>query len=262
MNIAALVQNWWMMAVRGGLAIVFGLILAGMVPEAPAVIASTTPTPSASIAASPSAVPASASGEPTAEATPDPGMAFGFARPWQPARNAAPSRAPGSLGELRLVRARVPGREGIRVAVFVEGGLPVAVRSFARTVNRVLNDPRGWRQAGYAFRIVRTEVADMRIVLASPALTDTLCAPLLTLGRYSCAQGDRAVLNFERWRTGAPAYASLARYRTYMINHEIGHLLGHGHADCSASGSPAPVMVQQTKGVAPCRPNPWPLSFE
>ena len=63
-----------------GLAIVFGLILAGMVPEAPAVIASTTPTPSASIAASPSAVPASASGEPTAEATPDlPGtMAFGY----------------------------------------------------------------------------------------------------------------------------------------------------------------------------------------
>jgi Protein of unknown function (DUF3152) len=148
------------------------------------------------------------------------------------------------------------------VAVFVEGGLPVAVRSFARVVDRVLADPRGWRQAGYAFRIVPSEPADMSIVLASPALTNSLCAPLQTLGRYSCAQAGRAVLNFERWRYGAPAYSSIARYRTYMINHEVGHLLGRGHAYCTATGARAPLMVQQTKAVAPCRPNPWPLPWE
>ena len=102
----------------------------------------------------------------------------------------------------------------------------------------------------------------MSIILASPALTDSLCAPLLTLGRYSCAQSGRAVLNAERWRSGAPSYASLTRYRTYMINHEVGHLLGRGHAYCSAGGAPAPLMAQQTKGVAPCRPNPWPLPWE
>ncbi len=63
-----------------GLAIVFGLVLAGMVPEAPAVIASTSPTPSPSIVASPSEVPASASGEPTAEPTPEliGTMSFGY----------------------------------------------------------------------------------------------------------------------------------------------------------------------------------------
>ena len=102
----------------------------------------------------------------------------------------------------------------------------------------------------------------MEIVLASPALTDGLCAPLLTLGRYSCAQGNRAVLNFQRWRRGAPAYDSITRYRTYMINHEVGHLFGRAHAYCSTPGAPAPLMVQQTKGVAPCRPNPWPLAWE
>jgi Protein of unknown function (DUF3152) len=198
----------------------------------------------------------------TAEASPDPGMAFGFAPAWHPAPEATPPRAPGQPGELRLVRAKSSGDAGVRVAVLVEGGLPVSGRSFARAVNRVLDDRRGWRQAGYAFRIVRTELADMQIVLASPALTDTLCAPLLTLGRYSCAQAGRAVLNFERWRTGTPAYASIARYRTYMINHEVGHLLGRGHAYCTISGAPAPLMVQQTKGVAPCRPNPWPLLGE
>jgi hypothetical protein len=176
--------------------------------------------------------------------------------------DAPPPRAPGRPGELQLVRLARPGGGGLRVAVLVEGGIPVAVRSFARTVGRVLGDRRGWRSAGYTFRVVGSEPADIEVVLASASMTDRLCAPLQTLGRYSCAQGSRAVLNFERWRRGAPAYDSIARYRMYMINHEVGHVLGRAHAYCAAAGALAPLMMQQTKGVAPCRPNPWPLPGE
>jgi hypothetical protein len=176
-----------------------------------------------------------------------------------------PPRAPGARGELRTVPVEGPAARssvsGLRVAVAVEGGLRISPQRFARTVARVLRDPRGWKRAGYAFRRVGG-ATDIEIVLASPATTDHLCAPLATLGRYSCAQGARAVLNFRRWRRGAPSYASLARYRTYMINHELGHLLGRPHAFCPTAGARAPVMVQQTKGVAPCRPNPWPLAGE
>ena len=138
----------------------------------------------------------------------------------------------------------------------------MAARSFARLVDGVLNDPRGWLQAGYTFELAGPGPADIEIVLASASMTDRLCSPLQTFGRYSCAQGNRAVLNFERWQHGAPAYGSLTRYRTYMINHEVGHLLGRAHAYCSTSGARAPLMAQQTKGVAPCRPNPWPLPGE
>jgi hypothetical protein len=173
-----------------------------------------------------------------------------------------PARAPGRVGELRVVRVENSGDAGLRVAILVEGALPVSVEEFARDIRRVLADPRGWERAGYAFHLVDDEEADLEIVLASPALTDRLCAPLQTLGRYSCAQGSRAVLNVARWQRGAPAYRSRARYRIYMINHEVGHLLGRGHAYCSTAGALSPVMVQQTKGVAPCRPNPWPLSGE
>ena len=175
--------------------------------------------------------------------------------------SAKPARAPGHAGELRVVRIEDSGQAGLRVAVLAEGALPISVESFTRVIRRVLGDPRGWRRAGYAFRLV-DEQADVEIVLASPAMTDRLCAPLQTLGRYSCAQGGRAVLNFARWEAGAPAYRSLARYRIYMINHEVGHLLGLAHAYCSTAGALSPVMVQQTKGVAPCRPNPWPLPGE
>jgi hypothetical protein len=62
-----------------GAAIVFGLLLSGMLPEAASVIDTPSPSPSVSILPSASTLP-SGSAEPTPEATPDiPGtMTFGF----------------------------------------------------------------------------------------------------------------------------------------------------------------------------------------
>ncbi len=175
------------------------------------------------------------------------------------------SLTPGARGELRLARGGTEAiGEGplVRVAVEVEGGVSADTAAFARMVERVLGDARGWG-AARSFRRVHSEPFDLRIALASPALTDRLCAPLQTNGIFSCAAGSRAVLNVRRWREGAPAYGSdRRRYRIYMLNHEIGHVLGRGHAGCPSRGARAPVMMQQTKGVAPCLPNPWPLAPE
>jgi hypothetical protein len=172
-------------------------------------------------------------------------------------------RAPGPPGSLVVVPGRSPlfGSEAARrFAVEVEGGLRVDRSRFARTVTAILRDRRSWRGG---FQRVSSGPFDFRVTLASPGLTDYLCAPLLTNGIFSCAQGGRAVLNADRWLRGAAAYGNdLRRYRIYMVNHEVGHLLGRGHASCPAAGARAPVMMQQTKGVAPCRPNAWPLDWE
>jgi hypothetical protein len=182
--------------------------------------------------------------------------------PTPPAKKPPPT-APGAEGELLVVpgkSARVGRGPLLRVAVEVEGGLRVDRAAFAARVVGILADRRSW---GRSVRRVPARNADVRVALVRPTTADQLCAPLQTNGIFSCAQGGRAVLNARRWWTGAHAYhGRLSAYRVYMVNHEVGHLLGRDHAPCPAAGAKAPVMMQQTKRVAPCRANPWPLPAE
>ncbi|GAA5026248.1 DUF3152 domain-containing protein [Terrabacter aeriphilus] len=154
----------------------------------------------------------------------------------------------------------------VRYTVEVEGGVDVRPAEFASTVGTVLTDPRGW-QARDGVRFVDVSPAaaaagaavDLRITLASPRTTDKLCAPLETRGQVSCHNSGRVVLNLRRWVLGAEAYGSdVAGYRTYLVNHEVGHGIGHAHAYCGGPGKVAPVMMQQTYGLKGCTAWPWP----
>jgi hypothetical protein len=145
--------------------------------------------------------------------------------------------------------------------VEVEGGLGIDAAAFADAVETTLADPRSWGAGGRRAmqRVDDADEADLRVALASPDTTDRLCAPLETGGYFSCANGARAVLNVARWLRGAPSYeGDLEAYRSYVVNHEVGHTLGFGHADCPGPGQPAPVMLQQTKGLEGCTRGPWP----
>jgi hypothetical protein len=166
-----------------------------------------------------------------------------------------------------------PSRTGppvrvVRYTVEAEGGLRADMDELARTVSAVLTDRRGW-QAKDSVRFLNVTPAqaaagaaiDVRITLASPDTTDRLCAPLETRGEVSCHNEGRAVLNLRRWQLGVAGYGGdLAAYRTYLVNHEVGHALGHGHVGCAGAGRDAPVMMQQSYGLDGCLPWPWPTS--
>lgn len=219
-------------------------------PTAPATVAPTTPpvdVPQApEVPPTPPPVPPAPVAEPGSgllgtEVVPDLGGAF----------TVVPGEAP------------APGAGTVRsVRVEVEQGLPVDGEVLAQAVLATLNDPRGWGPLdGVTFSRTAADDASIRVVLASPATTDRLCAPLQTEGRYSCGNSltGVAALNFDRWVNGAADFGDdVATYRQYLVNHEVGHVLGHGHESCPAPGAVAPVMVQQSISTDGCLPNGWP----
>lgn len=150
-----------------------------------------------------------------------------------------------------------------RYRVGVEDGTGQSVSPFADALDAVLGDPRGWT-AGGDLRLQRVPAgtpADFTIVLASPVTSEELCATAgMRTNQYtSCRLPGKVVLNLARWLTAVAGYgASVEEYRQYLINHEVGHQLGHGHEACPGPGRPAPVMQQQTHGLKGCIAFGWP----
>ncbi|MFE1168816.1 DUF3152 domain-containing protein [Nocardiopsis sp. NPDC058789] len=144
-------------------------------------------------------------------------------------------------------------------AVEVEKGLPGRNGDFVDAVEEILGDPRSWGNDGdRSLQRVDGDDADIRVLLAAPDTVDRLCAPLNTNGYVSCANGNRAIINQNRWVSGVEDFGDdLETYRIYLINHEVGHTLGHGHVDCPGEGELAPVMQQQTLGLQGCEANGW-----
>lgn len=131
---------------------------------------------------------------------------------------------------------------------------------FTSYVDWILSDPRSWIGDGSVtwHRVGPRDPADLTIILAAPETVDAICFPLRTGGYFSCRNGDTIGINVNRWNTATDWWpASLHVYRTYVINHEVGHFLGHGHKSCPGDGELADVMQQQTKTLAGCRANGW-----
>jgi hypothetical protein len=134
---------------------------------------------------------------------------------------------------------------------------------FAAQAQAAFDDPLGWRSAGVGFDRV-SEGGDFTLWLATPDQMTAFaegCSP-----EYSCRVGRDVIINQERWLKGALPGAldgiDLGEYRAMVINHEVGHWLGHDHTGCPGPGQPAPLMMQQSKGLDGCLANRYPLASE
>lgn len=145
-------------------------------------------------------------------------------------------------------------------ALRVEDGTGLDATEAATEVAAVLADPRGWQATDEVSfqQVTDPDQADFTISIASPPTVDELCAPARTGGVWSCRIGQDVALNSDRWLYMTPTYDDPAEYRAYLVNHEVGHYLGHQHATCGGDGLAAPVMLQQSIDLEGCRANAWP----
>ncbi|MEY9814239.1 DUF3152 domain-containing protein [Streptomyces albogriseolus] len=186
-------------------------------------------------------------------------------------RKFPPAATRAGTGKFYAVKGidRAPGKgRKITYRVDVERGLDLDGALFAEAVHRTLNDRRSWAHDGLTFERIESGDAEFVITLASPETTADWCAKSgldTTEDNVSCdsAATERVLINAYRWAQGAETYGDkMFAYRQMLINHEIGHRLGHNHVTCDKDGDLAPVMQQQTKfleyGGISCRPNPWP----
>ncbi|MEU3456229.1 DUF3152 domain-containing protein [Micromonospora sp. NPDC006766] len=162
-------------------------------------------------------------------------------------------------------RSPVRGYDGPlrRYRIEVERDAGQDADEFAATVDAVLADPRSWIASGElrVQRVTEAADADFTIYLATPVTSERMCAEGgLTTERYtSCRLPGKVIINLGRWMDAVPDYgAPLDVYRTYVINHEVGHEFGAQHQACPGPGEPAPVMQQQTYGLDGCVANAWP----
>ena len=171
--------------------------------------------------------------------------------------------------------------------VEVENGMDTASfggdQAVASLVDQTLANPKSWTgDRRFAFRRIDSGTPSFRISLSSQQTvrTDGECGQRIEL-ETSCFNrtAGRVVLNVARWVRGAVSYqGDIGSYRQYLVNHEVGHAIGFRQPQpCASEGGLAPVMMQQTFGVASndvaaldpqgavpangftCRFNPWPF---
>lgn len=161
-----------------------------------------------------------------------------------------------------------------RYVIEAEDGITgVDLRAFAGAVVSTLDNPRSWTGGpkNVSLQRVSTDAqADFRVSLTTSMTVRPVCGYDIKV-ETSCWDDQhgpsRVYLNVARWVRGDTSFGQdVATYHLYMINHEVGHAIGHVHTFACLPNGLAPVMMQQTltlkenQGTGPkiCMPNAWP----
>jgi hypothetical protein len=133
--------------------------------------------------------------------------------------------------------------------VEVDQGVDIDPAEVEAYVAALANDPRGWHADldAYTVRIVPVGIGG------------TQKMP----GHIGMAWPTKRLVTIsdEAWHVLGPRFGAaggtLDEQRTWILLHELGHMLGHDHTECPGSG-PAPVMRATTYGLGNCDRNVWP----
>ncbi len=132
-------------------------------------------------------------------------------------------------------------------------------------IQRILDDPRGWRGQNYIFVDV-DDITEADVIISkesSARMKRRFTAPelygLSVTTRYTDGRPAEIWIHADNWNKVPPDFVGSKRlYREYVIQHEMGHVLGYNHERPINISELCPVMYQQTKGTRGiCKSNPW-----
>ncbi len=154
-------------------------------------------------------------------------------------------------------------KKEVTYTISTKGNVRSNLSEFSKLVNETLNDNRGWARMGIVFKEVK-EGGSFNLVLSQAELMSSFSSGCDA--DWSCRVGSSVIINDNRWSGATAAWnkagGDIRNYRHMVINHEVGHWLGHGHLNCSGVNNPAAVMQQQSIDLQGCTFNPWPLDSE
>ena len=190
----------------------------------------------------------------------------------------AEMRSPSSLASLKLPNIETSSwhsssqsakkiksavKKEVSYTISIKGNVRSNLVEFSKQVSETLNDSRGWSRMGVVFREVASG-GDFDLVLSQAELLPTFSSGCGA--EWSCRVGKSVIINDNRWSGATVAWnnagGDMRNYRHMVINHEVGHWLGHGHLNCYGANNPAAVMQQQSINLQGCAFNPWPLDSE
>lgn len=158
------------------------------------------------------------------------------------------------------------GQKDFKYKIETWGIVVADMADFRQKVAETLNDERGWVRAGLSFAETTGDDYDVIISLSDAATLDGIVG---CSGDLSCTTWhNQVIINDLRWREGTEASRAAGMsqrdYQHMVINHEMGHWLGHyAHVESCPNGGPAPIMLQQSTGMRGCDSfNAWPLDWE
>lgn len=142
-------------------------------------------------------------------------------------------------------------------------------RHFRHTVHQTLNDPRGWGIPFYDLpleHLLQMPKEKAFIIRLTPKEVLNQKYAEFAERQLSVANMSQRIIdiNWCRWTEACPNQSQLPldQYRLYVIQHEVGHMMGKPHPTSLPEQAKAPVMIQQTLGIHQYQPNPWPTEFD
>lgn len=166
-------------------------------------------------------------------------------------------------------RARSANTGTITVAydVTTRGSIKTSLAEFKTQANETLNSVRGWARMNIEFKEVASG-GQFTLVLSEASQLPTFSSGCSA--DYSCRAGRYVIINQDRWMGATQSWREkcgntaecIRDYRHMVVNHEVGHWLGHDHAHCGGPGQYAAVMQQQSIDLQGCKFNAWPLASE